>query len=368
MTCCVKPRTIKELRKYAGEDICEGHPLRMEPERERAFLFNPFDCGNETICQWVGYADNKVAGWNYSFPLAYLVDGQEIIGTTGSSLNVQEFARKSDLGLLLPAYGVEQTSRDGLAVAASVSQMGTMVHKVCGYRFFMMPRYVALWNVRPVVEMKLKGVVAEIVNLIGNACIVVYRFLMSRLVAFKLRGLRFERVGIDDKLALEAVETLLKDNHRFQELHDVRWLKWALSNSFCKEGPLVAVLAREAASGKPIACYLTKMRYHAQASSRGFKNVMLGSIMEWGCVDGFTRLGWVVVRAALSLAGSCDAVEFVSADDHLQRFVRRCGWRKVGESNFSYKVLKNASYSCGEAMRDVANWRLRPAMGDNTFS
>jgi hypothetical protein len=111
---------------------------------------------------------------------------------------------------------------------------------------------------------------------------------------------------------------------------------------------------------------MTKRRFHEQASGRGFKNVWLGSIIEWGCLSGFENVQkWAIVSAVVSMRKDTDAVEFATDDRSLQKFVKRFGWRQVGCANFCFKIVGGVADLAGNpAMSEQSNWRLRPAMGD----
>ena len=115
---------------------------------------------------------------------------------------------------------------------------------------------------------------------------------------------------------------------------------------------------------------MTKKRFHELASHRGFKNVWLGSIVEWQAKPEFeNRLGWLLIDAALRLKKSgVDAVEIPTADKGLNRFFRHLGWRRIGESNFVIKAGEDSPLFGNEEMTKINNWRLRPAMGDAGLS
>lgn len=61
-------------------------------------------------------------------------------------------------------------------------------------------------------------------------------------------------------------------------------------------------------------------------------------------------------------------MELPTADASLNCFLRRIGWRQVGESNFVIKAGEGAPLYGNEDMKDPRNWRLRPAMGDAGLS
>ena len=363
-------RRLSELETFRGERVAADHPLSVSRERMEALRSNPYLDEKDAICQWVGYADEKVAGFNYSFPIRVWADGHSYGSTTGSSLNVADWARKSGLGLILPAKGVEITSKDGIAIAAACSQMAIPVHKVNGYKFFLYPRYIALWRSRSVVEMYLPKILSKVFSHVIDVGVWLYRQMLAVFAMFALHGYRVEKVLPDDEMVCKAMADIVSgDGHRFREDHDAAWFKWHLNFTFSKYGPAMAYVLKRRNSGEIVAFVMAKRRFYEQASHRGFKNVWLGSVMEWGARDGMdNKLKWFIVKIALSLARSCDAVDFSTADGELGSFVKCLGWRQVGEANVGVKVMKNFPLFGDNAIQDISNWRIRPAMGDNGLS
>lgn len=363
-------RRLSELETFRGESIAPDHPLYASRERGEALRSNPYLDDTDAICQWVGYADGKIAGFNYSFPIRVWADGHSFGSTTGSSLNVADWARKSGLGLILPAKGVEMTSKDGIAIAAACSQMAIPVHKVNGYKFFLYPRYIALWRSRSVVEMYLPKMFAKVLSLVIDVGIWLYRQILSAFATVALHGYKVEEGLPDDEMTCKAMADIVSvDGHRFREDHDAAWFKWHINCSFSKYGPAKAYILKRRKTGAIVAFVMAKRRFYEQASHRGFKNVWLGSVMEWGARDGLAdKLKWFIVKIALSLARTCDAVDFSTAEGNLGSFVKRLGWRQVGEANVGVKVMKNFPLFGDKAIQDVSNWRIRPAMGDNGLS
>lgn len=360
-------RRLSELRRYQGNDIGEDSPLRLEPSREAAFQQNPYRWDDDPIIQAIGFVDGEVAGWDYIFPVAAKLDGKTYKAVSGSSLNVKPFARRSGLGLALPSAGFDKAAKDGLIIAAAISQMGIPIHEFNDYNFFFMPRYIALWKSRPIVSAKLKGCFASFVSAVLDVGLAFYANALKFMCLFALKGCEVREVHADDEAALEAIAGIVAgDEHRFSELHDVRWFKWHLGCSFSAESRCrLHVIERE---GRIVAFLMTKTRFYESASHRGFKNVRLGSINEWGCQTGYDKLlKWTIAKVALKLREEgCDACEFATADEKMAKAVRRMGWLHVGDTNAAVKILPNfPEKSITQAMCDPANWRLRPAMGDN---
>lgn len=343
----------------------------VEPERVAALRANPFLWQEKTPFQEVGIVDGKVAGFNYIFPIGLLLDGKECGGATGSSLNVQEWARPSCVGLVLPTVGTDRAARDGVAVAASCSQMAIPVHQINGYKYFFMPRFIGLFKSRSVVETVLRNRgLARLASWIVDRALDGVSLILGGICRLRLRGVERASVCPGDADTLKQIAELIRqDEHRFSELHDERWLKWHLTQSFSKDGPNRMWTFRR--GGRLLGFIMLKKRFHEQASHRGFRNVWLVSFGEWGCAKGAEALlKWMVLSGALLMRREgVDACELVTVDLGLKSFFRKVGWRQVGESNYGVKVWpKSPWFGMKRELQDAANWRLRPAMGDNGLS
>ena len=163
---------------------------------------------------------------------------------------------------------------------------------------------------------------------------------------------------------LEVLANLAREGtQRFFEIHNAQWFRWVLTNSFSEQGSAVAYLVYD--DDIPIGFFMVKKRFHEQASHRGFKNVWLGSVVEWGCKSGCEKkLIWQIVLWAMKTRKDLDAVEFAVCEPCVQKFLRRLGWQHVGDANFCFKICPECGFAVPDGMEDMSNWRLRPGMGD----
>ena len=262
-----------------------------------------------------------------------------------------------------------QKSPSKIALGAALSQMALPVHQLLDYVVFLLPRNIMLWRSRSLVETKMKGFVSKCASVFVDVLIYFYGLFLSVARSCRLAGIKIDEVSSDDETTIDNVATLIaQDNAPFAEIHDARWFKWHMTESFSKDGPLRLFVARR--KGLVVGFYMIKRRFHEQASHRGFKNVWLGSVVEWQVKPEFeNKLGWLLIDAALRLKKSgVDAVEIPTANNELNRFFRHIGWRQIGESNFVIKAGEGSQLFGNEEMTKIENWRLRPAMGDAGLS
>ena len=354
----IKTFAVKELDK----SVDVGGFMR------RAVEHNPYAASGDCIAKIAGYCDGNEAGHEYVFPLRIKSVKGAFDVLSGSGLCVDAKYRRSGLGMDLPELRW-QKSPSKIALGASLSQMALPVHQLLDYVVFLLPRNIMLWRSRALVETKVKGFAAKCVSALVDVVIFFYSLALRVVRSCKLAGIKIEEVSPNDESLLDNVSSLIaEDSASFAEVHDARWLKWQMTESFSKDGPLRLFVARR--KGAVIGFYMTKRRFHEQASHRGFKNVWLGSVVEWQVKSGFeNKLGWLLIDATLRLKKSgMDAVEIPTADKGLNRFFRHLGWRQIGESNFVIKAGEGSSLFGNEEMTNIENWRLRPAMGDAGLS
>ena len=361
----IECRKLSELDAYKGIRTSEGDRAYIAPHYRKALRENPFCMSTDVACQKVGYVGGKIGGTEIQFPLLLSLDGQEVLGGSGSLTQVDEWARSSGLGLAIsdveqpdPAYNPV------LGEGAGLSQIAVKVHRCIGYQVFEYPRLVMLLKSRAVVEMKLKGLLAIIVSRLVDVCFWFYAKCIVALSCFAARRTRLIQVDSSNNEDLAILEKFTAPGEaRFAEVHNAQWFKWILTNSFSENGKTLAYIVHEL--GEPIGFFMVKTRFHKQASHRGFKNVWLGSVIEWGCAEGKLRkILWRIVRWAAESRKELDAIEFPAQEFEVQRFFKHLGWRHIGEANFCYKICPDSGFAEPPGMNEARNWRIRPAMGD----
>ena len=115
---------------------------------------------------------------------------------------------------------------------------------------------------------------------------------------------------------------------------------------------------------------MTKERFHEQASHRGFKNVILGSVIEWGVLPDSTITELQICKAAiLSFGKHVDAVEICLNNNKLIRSLKMMVMIQVGDSNMAIKATKDSPLQYyKDKIGLIDNWRIRPAYSDNGLS
>ena len=360
-------RSIAEMDQPTFAGLADDFGVvALTTDKRRAFSNNPYITDCKMHCQSIGVLDGLAIGCEMHFPLYWMAHGALYRVLCGSTTFVAKEYRKTELGLQLKEFR-KQVCPSEITCGAGVSQMMLRILRYWKETVFLIPRIIMLFKSRAVVDMKLHGMLAKIVSTCVDLGLTVYWVLIRFMCWYKLRAYDFEKVDASNEDVIRQVADLISsDPHPFAELHDDRWLKWHMTESFTKDGAMELTTVRH--KGKLVAFYMTKKRFHEQASSRGFRNVWLGSITEWQVVHGSESvLPWILLNAACAFKGAVDAVEIVAEDGKLLSFLRRLGWQHVGESNFTFHIY-DGPLKENKDILDCTNWRLRPAMGDAGLS
>ena len=358
-------RKLTELEEYKGVHVQEGDRAYISHCYRQALLANPFCPSTEVACQKVGYVGGKIGGTEIQFPLKMSIDGTESWVGSASLTQVDEWARSSGLGLAISDVDQRDAAYEPvLREGAGLSQVAVKVHRCIGYTVFEYPRLIMLLKSRAVVEKKVRRWLSKPLSVVLDGGIFAYSLLVSCLARCLARGITEVKVDASDDTQLAILGKMTKESHeRFSEVHDEKWFKWVLNYSFSEYGSAQVYLVYK--KEVPMGFFMVKKRFHEQASHRGFKNVWLGSVIEWGCKPGFEKsLLWRIVRWASQSRKDLDAVEFAANEPSVQRFLRHLGWQHVGDATFCYKVCPGSGFNEPEGMRTASNWRLRPGMGD----
>lgn len=329
---------------------------------------NPSNEGRDVVVQKLGVVDGRIGGAAYSFPTRMDVDGCLVKSCTGGELSVEDWAKRSGLGFVLCDFAESNADGDHqIFEGAGLSQIAVKVHRFMGFKIFEYPRYIMLLKSRAVVELRFSGWVGKVFCGVLDFAIALYSLIVKLFYRFNNKVTVVEAVTSDEAAKIDAVAQFTRDGSKFSEVHDSAWFRWILNCSYIPERKIGLYLVKQ--HDTPIGFFMFKKRFHEQASHRGFKNVNLGSIIEWGCMKGKERiLLWNIVNWVAKQRKELDAVEFPANESFAQKFLKRLGWRQVGNANFAYNIRPNAGFVAPEGMDDPANWRLRPAMGDAGLS
>lgn len=353
-----------DIKLYTTNEV-DNIKTSIPPSYLSFFMSNPF-LYEEAPFLLRAEDDGKMLGSVYSFPLEIATRSGEIYSVcAGSNLTVEPESRGMGLAKKMTLRRIELT-KDKIAIASGLSGMSLPLFKKLGFATFMQRRNILLKNSRPVVEMVFKGgFLLKLFTAIAN----IFVAIQVRILRFEceraMKGFKVEEVNY---VPAEVPDIVAQDPALYRENHTRVWFEWVLKGGFVNDDRSMQHLFVVRKNGVVVGFYMTKERFHKQASSRGFKNIILGSVTEWGVKEGCDlKVEKLLLSAMLSFGRHVDAVELCSADDIINKYFKKRFLIPVGESNFAVKAHEGSPLAKQPEYMKQCNWRIRPAASDNSF-
>ena len=329
------------------------------------FIKNPFadDCDPSQV---VAILNEIVLGSVYAFPLEIVFQSDRIFKVcAGSTLYVNPESRGMGIGGRLTMERLQLT-KDKIAIAAGLSGMSLPIFQKKGFDVFFLKRFIFLQNSRPVVEMFFKNkYFVKVGTCLFNGFVSLWKKVLEKQAKSYIKDLQVIEVT---KATTDVEDIINQDKSVFRENHTKEWFNWVLKGGFVEDNRSRQHLFLVKDEEKTIAFFMTKERFHSQASHRGFKNVILGSVIEWGILENNKLTeNQLLLLALLSFGKHVDAVEICSAYDSINRFLKRRLLIQVGESNFAIKAADDSPLQQYPEYHEQRSWRIRPAASDNSF-
>lgn len=339
--------------------------LEVPRNYKEMFLSNPFlyeDAPFMIKCEDSGITVGSV----YAFPLEITANNIRYKVCAGSTLTVDEQFRGKGLAKQMTLKRLE-ISGDNIAIASGLSNMSFPLFKKLGFSMFLLKRCLLIKKSYPAVKKYFKSnylslMVASIIDFFINIWIGILRINNKK----KLESCEIEEVS---DTPVEVPQIIEQDAHIYKENHTYEWFQWVLKGQFNegdKNKQHLFVIKR---NGLIVAFYMTKERYYEKASHRGFENLVLGSVIEWGVAPGYNiSESDLLINAALSFSKDVDVVEICTSDNVVSKNLRKNLFLHMGESNFAIKVGDKSPIKDNENINKMTNWRIRPAASDNSFN
>ena len=356
-------RTLKELREgtVLNFEDPEGILNVMNEDVRSAFLANPNNYADDEICQIIALDGNVVVGSVLSFANKYLADGKIRDCRGASTLFVSEKYRKLMIGadLMIQAATIIPGQDN---IVAGISQVAYPIYKAMRYACFSMPRYIFLKKSRTVIEsiFRSRNIFTRSVSLLFDIFLLIYRALLYLVICKK--GFIMEM----SKDVPDEVEMIFnEDNHKYKELHNKDWYIWNLQNSFNHNPRNRKNLYVIKKNGKIVAFYILKIEFFESISSRGFKDVTLATISEWGIKKGCNLSEYDLHLLAIKNSPKqVDGIQVATTDQLTSKKYRRSLFIPMGIANNA--VLMTSIKD--KDIRRIENWRLRIAAGDTLLN
>lgn len=358
-------RTFGELEK--GE-----HPSYKDPYKimasftssmREAVLHNPSGYSEEEICQILALDGDVVVGTVNPFSGRLLMDNEVVKCQNASYLYAHEDYRKDNVGGEL-FFQLTTLNNPQNGYFAGISQMAIGLYRALKYTIFEYPRLIYLRKSRSVVQAILhseswwtKPLICTVDSLLG----------LHRLIIKIHNAACYSKYSVEEvhECPNEVERIVRQDKHPFMEFHDKAWFDWSLKYSISEDPRTIRRLYIIKKKGIIEAFFLIKQEFFAQASSRGFKNVYLGSIMEWG-IDELSELkeSDIALLSMSNFDGNVDGIQYASTDSNVVRNLKKWFFVAVGLSNIGVRIRTIKD----NRLKDVNNWRIRLGGNDTVLN
>lgn len=327
---------------------------------------NPVELSDQEVFQILALIDSNIVGSEIHIPIQLFIRGEIYYSLTGHALSVCGDYRGLGLGSSLTDQRLNY-SRTNSLLLCDASQMHLPILERLGAHIFYMPRLIFLKRSIRVLESKLNNIFAKPISIVVDLflkmqnCILVY--LKNNILS---RGFIVQNV----KDIPESVEAILNvDKHPYKEIATKEWFQWVKNNTLIAKDTVRKCFYMIYKDGLPVGFYMTRERFYKQASHRGFKNITLGSILDWATIDeNLISNNEVALLAITSFGKQVDAVELCCDTEQMASYFKRRGLVQIGSGNIVFRYRPNSVFAKIEDIGDPRKWRLRPSMGDNALS
>jgi len=363
-----------ELRERAcPSGLIDPHAiLDPEPAHRAALLSNPLCTSDDDPVQVLAVAGQTIAGRIDVIPGIIRLaqpDGTraDIRVLWGSSWFVPPEFRNTMAALMII---MKWQALWPAAAVVGISQMALPIYEKLKWVNVPMSRSVLICKSRPVVERYIGagalGAVARIGADVG---------LFAHGVALKMwrRGPRSRLKVVPLQLAPQAWDEPLariSDSPTAGVARSTAWTNWLLSNTF--GGNSIArtgLFAVRDGDGRDLACFIVKDRLYETATARQFRNLHLGTLIDWAIFDELriSELDVVALAAGELRRRGVDAIEVCSTNEALGASLRRVGFVGAGQLAFMFRSPPKGPLGRDD-LKTASAWRVRPSDGDNFFA
>jgi len=346
--------------------------LSIGERARRMILESPFRVGDDEPVQVIARLGDRVAGRLNLVAGALIVDGSPVHVLWGSGLIVSPAARGRGLGQRLIATweGLHHT-----AAGCGTAHVAQMIYRKRGWLEIGMPRHIALCRSRSVVDHHVSNrVMRRVVASGADAGLYMHRRLLHAWTSIRARDHRLEPL---DRVSEELDALLSAPRGRVCAHRSSSWFNWLLSIADGAERRNTRLILVRGRDDSPLGLMLLRRRFHAHASGRGYRDVMLGSLKDLLVLDtdrtNSCRLTLLAHRALIEWDRDdpgerrLDAIELCATASQDSRSLRRLGCPTMGEVHVVCHARADSPLS-DPGLADRTAWAVSPAEGDNIFN
>lgn len=345
--------------KIDGDDY-EVAAYALATPRKETFLNNPFVTDKDIPMLYLQRIDGIVGGRMMFFPSRFFSQGEVINSCGASSLEVYDNYRKTSIGAELAMFPVFN-KKNRILIYADFSGEGLAACRALKFKIFTIPKYYYFFRSFSLFEsIGIKGIIGRILGGITDALVSLYRHSLDILDRspndYILEKVRRVPVWVDD--------IVMRDGHKYMEVHDHIWLQWNLDNMFhyhVKNKNEFYIIKK---NDENVGFFMTKTRFKGM-NNKGLSSKIIGGIMEWGTKNSSGLSEYQIYKLALSTFESdVDFVVMAIQDKAIQNKMKKRFIFRRGDHSIAFKDVK-------KQYKDAANqefWRLRYGYGDSILN
>jgi GNAT superfamily N-acetyltransferase len=336
----------------------------MSEPRRKTFLENPASHGEDDPVQLMVTIGGRAVARFDMFLGEITAGGETATVMWGSDLFVDPDFRKRGLGSLV-SKGLQDVHP--VAAVCGVSARSRPIFWKLEWTDFQMPRHLALRHSRPIVDRYLRfRPAAAAASGVVDAGLALHRVMLNARARRRRSGLSVERV---EEMPAQIDELLSPRDDRVTPHRSTRWINWLKTNRFEGDANQRKELYLVEDGGTPVAYFLTKSRFYAEASQYQIENVTIGSLLDWRVFDERRLDTFDVSLLALEMlaATEVDVVEICMPDPAVSRKLARLGLPTAGSLNLMFKAAPGSLLHPPD-YHHPERWLMRPADGDNSFT
>lgn len=358
-------RTFGELEKGGQPSYKDPYGIMasLTPKMREAVLHNPSGYSKEEICQILALDGEVVVGTINPFSGRLLMDNDVIKCQNASYLYAHEDYRKDNVGGEL-FFQLTTLNNPQNGYFAGISRMAIGLYRALKYSIFEYPRLIYLRKSRSAVQAILhsEGWWTKPLIWVVDALLGVHRLIIMIHNGACYGKYKVEEVQI---CPVEIEQIVRQDRHPFMEFHDKAWFDWSLKYSISEDPRTIRRLYVIKKNGIIEAFFLIKQEFFAQASSRGFKNVYLGSVMEWG-IEKSSKLieKDIALLSLFRFDSNVDGVQYATSNMNTVQHLKCWFFVGIGFSNIGVRIRTIKD----DRLKDINNWRIRLGGNDTVLN
>lgn len=352
--------TYKEiLEGYKPQNDRFGLVAYFSESRRKAFFANPNLVNQDECVLNLEMVDDVIAGRTMAYPTKMKIDNDIVDASSGSALDVAEEYRPMGIGATLMMNVVSMA--DKYLIFSGISTQALPLYKKLRYHVLEFPRMMLPRNAKPILRSKgISGMGLSFTSFFVNIPLL----LLKKMTEIKSKSLKKRLEVKEERIVPKWVDEItLNKKWKYMEVHDYNWLQWNLDYNFCGGNRDCQYFYSIYKDEHPLGFFMIKERKRLNAGS--LKDVIIGSIVEWGSYDENALSEAMINTIALTyFSKDVDIIEFASADSDTIKKMKRLGFLKYDDAHI---VFKDKTKHCKDA-KDINLWRVRFGYSDVVLS